>query len=162
VAIRNILVASLIFMCFASCDQDSIYDNYQTISGGWSINEPVVFTIKELDTVQKYDLFVTLRNTNEYAYNNLFLITTLDFPNGRKRIDTLEYAMAEPDGTWLGKGFNDVKESKLWYREGERFRESGTYTINISHAVRKNGNVSGDAKLKGITEVGVRIEHSKN
>ena len=112
----------MIFISFASCDQNSIYDNYQTISGGWSINEPVTFTIEEPDTVQKYDLFVTLRNTNEYPYNNLFLITALDFPNGRKFVDTLEYAMAEPNGTWLGKGFNDVKESKLWYREGVRFR----------------------------------------
>ncbi len=161
-AIRNILVASLIFICFASCDQNSIYDNYQTVSGGWGIKEPLSFTIQDPDTIQKYDMFVTLRNTNEYPYNNLFLITALDFPNGRKLIDTLEYAMATPDGTWLGKGFNDVKENKLWYREGVRFRESGTYTLSISHAVRKNGNVSGDIKLKGITEVGVRIEYSKN
>ncbi len=25
--------------------------------------------------------------------------------------------MAQPDGTLLGEGFSDVKESKLWYLE---------------------------------------------
>lgn len=160
-AIRNISVLGLLLFLFLSCDQDSVYDRYQTVSGNWSIEEPVMFTIEEPDTVQEYDMFITLRNNNEYQYNNLFLITELNFPNGKQFIDTLEYAMAAPDGSWLGKGFNDVKESKLWYREGVRFRESGNYTLNISHAVRKNGNVQGDLKLKGITEVGVRVERSK-
>ena len=138
-----------------------MFDTYQTIPNGWDIKEPITFVIEEPDTIQQYDLFITLRNTNEYQYNNLFLITELNFPNGKQFIDTLEYAMAAPDGSWLGKGFNDVKESKLWYREGVRFRESGNYTLNISHAVRKNGNVQGDQQLKGITEVGVRVERSK-
>ncbi len=138
-----------------------MFDQYQTISDGWKIHEPLNFVIKEPDTIQDYDLFITLRNTNEYQYNNLFLITTLDFPHGKRLVDTLEYAMAKPDGSWMGQGFNDVKESKLWYREKVRFRESGTYTMSISHAVRKNGNIQGDQKLRGITEVGVRVEYSQ-
>jgi len=161
VAIRNLSVLVLLLLCFLSCDQDSMYDSYQTISGNWSIEEPVMFRIENPDTIQTYNMFITLRNNNEYPYNNLFLITKLDFPNGKQFVDTLEYAMAKPNGEWLGSGFSDVKESKLWYREGVRFRESGTYTMSIAHAVRKNGNIQGDQRLKGITEVGVRVEHSQ-
>ena len=160
--IRNIGIALCILLGFVSCDQDGIYDNYQSISGGWSIDEPVIFTFENTDTLHKQDIFIAIRNNNNYAYSNLFLINTLEFPSGRKFVDTLEYAMANPDGSWLGKGFNDIKESKLWYREGARFRESGPHTISIAHAVRKNGNLSGDTRLQGITEVGLRIEHSKN
>ncbi len=160
-AIRKIGTLIVLVACFISCDQDSMFDQYKSISGGWKINEPIKFVIEQPDTIQDYDLFITLRNTNDYQYNNLFLITTLDFPHGKKFVDTLEYAMAEPDGSWLGRGFNDIKESKLWYREGVRFRESGNYTLSISHAVRKNGNIQGDQKLVGITEVGLRVEQSQ-
>lgn len=159
--IRNLSVLAILLLSLISCDQDRMYDSYQTISGSWQIEEPVTFVIENPDTIQDYNMFIALRNNNEYKYNNLFLITSLDFPNGKKFVDTLEYAMAAPDGAWLGKGFSDLKESKLWYREGVRFRESGNYILSISHAVRKNGNVQGDQNLKGITEVGLRIERSQ-
>lgn len=160
--IRNIIAIVIVVACFLSCDQDSVFDDFQTIPNGWNIDEPMRFSIEDIDTTQNYDLFISLRNTNDYKYANLFLITTLEYPHGKQDVDTLEYAMAAPNGEWLGKGFNDVKESKLWYKENIRFRESGNYTINIVHAVRKNGNVQGDKKLQGITEVGVRLEYSKN
>lgn len=160
-AIRDISVVIFLVLCFVSCDKNRVYDEYQTISGGWSKASPVRFVIEAPDTIQQYNMYITVRNTNEYPYNNLFLITTLAHPKGRRVVDTLEYVMAAPDGSWLGKGFNDVKESKLWYRESMRFLESGNYTLDISQAVRKNGNVQGDQKLVGITEVGVRVEYAQ-
>ena len=44
--------------------------------------------------------------------------------------------MANPDGTLLGEGFTDVKESKLYYKERMKFK-SGNYKIHIKQAVRK-------------------------
>ena len=66
--------------------------------------------------------------------------------------------MANPDGSWLGTGFSDLKENKLWFRERYRFKKQGEYKINVKHAMRKNGSVLGIEELQGITEVGFRIE----
>ncbi len=159
---HKVSIAFFLAVIFISCDNNRVFDKYQTISGGWEKEDPVQFSISDVDSIAKHNMFITLRNTNEYKYSNLFLIARMDFPNGKKLTDTLEYIMATPEGKWLGTGFNDVKENKLWYREGVRFRESGTYTFSIEHAVRKNGNVTGDARLEGITEVGLRIERSEN
>ncbi|WP_035334995.1 gliding motility lipoprotein GldH [Dokdonia sp. PRO95] len=154
---RNVLLGILIVVCI-SCDSKQVYHSYTSLGSSWDINEPVVLEVNELDSVPLYDAFITVRNNNQYPYSNLFLITEMQFPKGRTYTDTLEYEMANPDGTWMGTGFGDIKESKLLYREGVRFRESGTYTFTIKHAVRKNGNIAGDAYLEGITEVGLRIE----
>jgi hypothetical protein len=51
-----------------------------------------------------------------------------------------------------------VYENKLWLKEGIRFRESGTYQLALKHAMRKTGEINGDAQLKGILEVGYSIE----
>ncbi len=155
------LLLLLVIICI-SCDNNRVYDSYHTINNGWAKDEPIQFEISDVDSITSHNLFITLRNTNEYKYSNLFLIAKMDFPNGKRITDTLEYEMAAADGAWLGTGFNDVKENKLWYKEGERFRESGTYKFSIEHAVRKNGNITGDTRLEGVTEVGLRIERSQN
>ena len=51
---------------------------------------------------------------------------------GRCKKDTLEYKMTAPNGELLGSGFTDIKENKLWYKEGEVFSEEGEYNITYS------------------------------
>jgi hypothetical protein len=69
--------------------------------------------------------------------------------------------MANVDGTLLGEGFSDVKESKLWYLENYVFNRIGNYKVEVVQAVRATGEVKGVAELKGITELGLRIENTK-
>jgi gliding motility-associated lipoprotein GldH len=75
--------------------------------------------------------------------------------------DTLEYEMALPDGTWMGKGTGSIKENKLWYKENIIFPFNGVYTLELVQAMRKNGSVSGLETLPGITDVGLEIEIGK-
>jgi len=130
----------------------------QSLGDSWKQNEKIEFQIPQLDSLKTYNVFLNLRNSNEYPFNNIFLIVDMDFPHGRTITDTLEYRMAAPDGSWLGDGLGSVKESKLWYKEAIRFTEEGTYTLRVSQAVRNNGEVAGVSELKGITDVGYSIE----
>ena len=103
-------------------------------------------------------MFINIRNNDDYEFNNLFLIVKLEQPKGNIKIDTLEYQMANPDGTLMGEGFSDVKESKLRYQENYKFTEKGEYKVSIQQAVRQNGKVKGVEVLQGVTELGFRIE----
>lgn len=142
-----------------SCDSNQVFDAYKNIdSGQWNKNDIKSFTITPPDSTNAYNLFVNLRNNNNYKYNNLFLIVEINFPHGKTVTDTLEYKMAKPNGEFLGSGFTDTKENKLLYKENVIFNETGDYTINIQHAMRENGNVNGVTSLDGVTEVGFRIE----
>ena len=151
--------ALILTTLLASCNDNAIYDDYETLpQNGWSQNEPIEFMVKDVDTFSMYNAFINLRNNSDYQYSNLFLITELNFPNGKVVTDTLEYTMAFPNGNYLGNGFGDVKENKLWYKENITFPESGKYTIKIRQAMRQNGSVAPIEILKGITEVGFRLE----
>ncbi len=145
-----------------SCDDTQVFDEYQAVSDAWEINEKINFTLPELDSLQTYNLFINIRNNNSYRYRNLFLISEMKFPNGKVVSDTLEYQMAMPSGEWLGTGFSDLKENKLWYKENITFTEKGAYSITLQHAMRKNGEVNGIYALEGITDVGFRIEYAQN
>ncbi len=142
-----------------SCDSKREYDSFVSISNNsWETENAVSFLFEITDTINKKDLFLNIRNNEKYSYSNLFLITTLNFPNGKKIVDTLEYEMTDNSGRFLGKGFTGIKENKLFYKENVVFPTAGEYSVSISQAMRKSGEVSGIKSLEGITDVGFRIE----
>ncbi|MFI8377856.1 gliding motility lipoprotein GldH [Leeuwenhoekiella sp. NPDC079379] len=153
--------ALLILICFSACDEKAVFHEYKSLPDYWESDAAVVFKVNKLDSLINYNLFITLRNTNEYAFSNLFLISELQFPNGKTITDTLEYKMARPDGSWLGEGFGDLKENKLWYKENFRFTEKGEYQFRLKQAMRRNGSVNPVQELGGIEDVGLRIEKIK-
>lgn len=144
-----------------SCDKQRVFDEYQEIDGSWHKKQKVAFTFEQQDTVTKYNMFVNIRNNNEYPFNNLFLIVSMLQPDGVTKVDTLEYQMTNPDGSLMGDGFSDVKESKLWYKENTNFPKKGKYVVSIEQAVRETGKVGGMEQLPGISEIGFRIENTK-
>jgi gliding motility-associated lipoprotein GldH len=155
---------SILIIGFTSCDSSQVFDEYKTIPTSWHKDSIITFNITPPDTTKHYNLFVNIRNTSDFKYSNLFLVIEMSFPNGKVMKDTLEYLMAKPNGEFLGTGFSDLKENKLWYKEAVVFSESGEHKINIQHAMRKNGSIKGIENLEGITDVGLRIEkiQSKN
>ena len=154
--IKNSALLLLVVILFSSCDKKRVFDEYKSVGSAWHKDSIVTFNLPELDSTKRYNLFLNLRANNDYQYNNLFLIVAMELPNGFTKVDTLEYQMADPDGTLLGDGFTDIKESKLFYKENVKFRSK--YKVHIKQAVRENGKVSGVTALDGITEVGFRIE----
>ena len=161
---RLLLVAVIFCFLITSCDSKAIFDIYKSVPNQWHKDSVASFNFKAPDTTKNYDLFVQLRNTNDYKFSNLFLIVELNYPNGKAVKDTLEYKMAAPNGELLGKGFSDLKENKLWFRGFKKpfhFEEQGDYTINIQHAMRNNGEVNGVENLEGITDIGFRVEQAQ-
>jgi gliding motility-associated lipoprotein GldH len=154
--IKNSALLLLLVILFSSCDKKRVFDEYKSVGSAWHKDSVVTFNLPELDSTKRYNLFLNLRANNDYQYNNLFLIVAMELPNGFTKVDTLEYQMADPDGTLLGNGFSDLKESKLFYKENVRFKSK--YKVHIKQAVRENGKVPGVTTLDGITEVGFRIE----
>lgn len=157
---RKILIPILFISFFGSCDSNTVFSETQSLPGYWNKDRKVEFAIPELDSSKKYNVYLHLRNTNDYKYNNLFLIVSMTFPNGKIVVDTLEYRMANPDGTWLGRGIGNVKENKLWYKENVSFFEKGSYRISVTHANRNNGDIDGVSNLEGIVDLGYSIEEA--
>lgn len=150
----------LLVFIFSSCSDKAIFTEYQSLSDStWKANEKKVFQFKITDTISPKNMFINIRNNSQYEFSNLFVITSLEFPNGTKIVDTLQYEMADATGQFLGKGFTEIKENKLFYKEQKLFPESGQYRFSIYQAMRKNGAIEPIAKLKGIQDVGISIEN---
>lgn len=149
-------------MITTSCQKDVVFSQYQNIKGAeWYQNDVLAFEIPMQDTLSHYNLYINLRNTKEYPYSNLFLITRMSFPDRKQVTDTLEYEMTDTKGNFLGEGFSDIKENKLFYKENIHFNKTGTYLFEIKQAMRNRNQIQPIDPLKGVSDVGISIQKVK-
>lgn len=138
-----------------SCGNEILVDaNTEFEMESWNVKQSFSTKFDVNDTVNDYNFFITLRNTDEYPYQNLFVFLNTEFPNGKHKIDTINCPLASPQGKWLGKGFAGIYDNRVLYMAKKRFPLSGSYSIKIDQAMR-------DTLLPGILDVGVRIEKAK-
>jgi gliding motility-associated lipoprotein GldH len=149
---------SILAITFLSCDETRVFDQYQSVGTAWHKDSIVKFNLPKMEETKTFNLFLTIRTNNDYPFNNLYLLVSMEQPDGLTKVDTLEYAMANPDGSLMGDGFSDTKESKLFYKENFKFDKKGIYKVSIQQAIRQMGKVAGVNKLEGITDVGFRVE----
>ena len=159
--LKNSILFIVMLLIFVSCDKRSVFDDYKSVGNAWHKDSIVTFELPQLDSKKLYNLFINVRDNDDYPFNNLFLIVSLEQPNKQVKVDTLEYQMTNPDGTLLGDGFSDIKESKLFYKDKENFTQKGVYKIHIKHATRQTGKIEGVTSLPGISDVGFRIESTE-
>lgn len=160
--LKNGVYIILLSVVFESCQKNIVYSEYQAVQKAeWYQNEVLVFDIPVQDTVSLYNLYINLRNTKDYPYSNLFLIARMSFPDKRQVTDTLEYQMTDVKGNFLGQGFSDVKENKLFYKENIKFTKPGHYIFEVKQAMRNRSEVEPVNPLKGVADVGISIEKTK-
>ena len=141
---RTLIILLYLFFSLTACQNKVVFEQTKDINQAvWHRDSIVNIQFKPQDTVQAYNLFFLIRNDHQ------------------KIIDTLEYAMADEKGNWLGSGIWDLKESKLVYKKNYKFKDTLPIEISVEHAVRKPGQILGDEELPGIKTIGIIIEKAK-
>lgn len=157
----KLILSTLIFYLLMSCEDTGSIRRDKDILNGWDIGEEIKFVIN--DTIDyTSNIYFYVRNNNDYPFSNIFLIASLKSNQKIYEVDTLEYLMADTKGQWLGKGFSDIKESKLLWKKSWKPLFPPPYTIEIRQANRKIGQINGDKYLLGILSLGLSIEKISN
>ena len=146
------LVQVFIIVGLISCDRNRIFEKNTEIENQvWSLDQSIDFTPLILDTLGVSNVYLNIRNTDEYSYSNLFLFITTTAPTGYWIIDTVEIVMADKRGKWTGSGFGGVFYNQKLFKTDVRFPYPGSYSFKVEHGMRVED-------LKGIRDVGLRIE----
>ena len=156
--IDKLIVGGILFVLFSlSCSRNEVFFEYEPVSpGGWKTTDTLFFCPKIKDTQAVYDVFIEVRNDNQYLYQNLWL-----YVSGLNGAETaqprpIEILLADEFGKWNGKGFSFVYEVSIPYLQGVRFSRhsqsvgDSTMTVAIRHGMDDN-------PLKGLKNIGLRI-----
>tara|TARA_B100001057_G_scaffold493006_1_gene586591 strand:+ start:1857 stop:2345 length:489 start_codon:yes stop_codon:yes gene_type:complete len=152
-SILSVLILGLTF----ACSKPPFFMDYHDFDGHWPALKKVVFDI-DAPIDKSVNMMIYIRNNRQYPFSNLFLIARLKTGDSLLLCDTLEYAMANEQGQWLGKGFLEVKESKLWWKENYELPTADNLNVQLEHALRFNGSEQGTDPLFGIVGVGFAVE----
>ena len=145
----------LLALIVSSCGRSILFEKVDHISDEkWESDQILKYQFKIVDTAQFYDIFINIRNTTDYPYQNLYLFLTNQFPSGVAVTDTIEALLCDPFGNWYGKGSGRIKDHRLLMRQKVRFQQKGVYNFSFQHAMR-------DEDLIGITEFGITIREHK-
>ena len=146
---RNILIL-ITSLLLAGCQGDIVYTAFNTLpNAGWEADSSLCYQPTITDSVSDYQMLITIRHTDAYPYQNLWLFVDIEKDNVSLRRDTIECYMANERGEWLGGGLS-IHELPLLYSDSYQFANSGEYHISITQGMRED-------TLIGIKEVGVKI-----
>jgi len=141
----------LTWLLMPGCNQHSIFDKSVDIPGyQWTKHGKINFDIPVSDTINGYNILISLRNNNDYPYSNCFLFVNTISPKGMTIRDTVEFTLADDHGKWLGHGFGGIWSTEF-YKKNIRFPFHGNYQIELVQAMR-------DEPLHGIMDVSLRVE----
>ena len=143
-------IICLFLILFSSCSEKEIFSEYHSIPNAeWDQNDILKFEATIQDTQSYYDVFLELRNNNNYSFRNIWLFVDYETPSGEIRSDTLNAELADMYGKWYGKGIS-LYTYKFPYGFDIQYKDTGTYVYTIRQGMRQN-------PLKGISDVGLRI-----
>jgi gliding motility-associated lipoprotein GldH len=152
--LKNIFISLFICIICCSCNKDAIYRKYIALPGNiWDVNKPLVFDIPISDTINKYNIFLTIRNLDGYGFSNLYLFIDIISPAHKTERDTFQYILADDRGRWVGNGLGDLWDSKELFKMNSRFSKSGMYKFILTQAMRVDS-------LPDIMDAGISIEQS--
>jgi gliding motility-associated lipoprotein GldH len=151
----RIICAIVFSFLLVSCDPGRVFEENRRIPGrSWNKEQIMQFMVLVKDTIQSHNIYLNIRNSGKYKNSNLFLFITTQAPNGSSIRDTMECILADAKGKWYGNGLGDVYYVRIPFKTNVIFPYQGMYTFEIQHAMRTDD-------LKGITDVGLRVERAK-
>ena len=158
VSLKKLLLFLLIAGCgcWTSCSLPSgVFEKNVALPGQqWesSFKPTIEFNIKETDTASRYNIYLVLRHTDAYTYNNIWIRGTVKQPGDTVlRSERYDLLLATNEKGWLGSGMDDIFEHRIQIQQQTKFNRPGTYSFTLEQ-------IMWDDPLKNVLNVGVRIE----
>lgn len=157
-SLKNYLLVLLTVFClqWTACslpgnvfEKDVTLPDQEWASG----NQPTfTFDISNQDTADRYNVYIVLRHTDAYDFNNIWIRGTARQP-GDTAVNSQRYdlSLADNQKGWTGSGMDDIYEHRIEIQHRTKFIRPGAYSFTLEQIMRED-------PLKHVLNVGVRIE----
>ncbi|MEO6453010.1 MAG: gliding motility lipoprotein GldH [Ginsengibacter sp.] len=150
---KQIAFVIIVCTCIVACAHLDVFEKTVAIPGqSWYYNNKPSFTFTITDTSAAYNIYVVLRHTDSYQYNNIWLSLGYKAPGDAVQFQNIDIILGTDKSGWKGNGMDDIFEVRKNITRGPLpFKKAGNYTFTISQIMREN-------PLKHILNIGVRAE----
>jgi gliding motility-associated lipoprotein GldH len=148
-----ILITSI---CLIGCSKIDVFEKTVAIpEQKWVNTYSPSFSFDIKDTSALYNIYIVIRHTDAYKFNNVWLKLDMQFPGDSVRSKRLDITLGSDATGWEGTGMDDIFEYRKIVSPGPvPFKKVGKYTFTLSQVMREN-------PLGHILNVGIRAEKVK-
>jgi len=144
-------VSVVLMLLFFSCNTIDVYEKTIAIpKHEWSSSNRLNFTFTATDSLAYYNVYLVLRHTESYHFNNIWINFTAVFPNKQEHTQRLPLPLANTNG-WLGTAMDDIVEQRVLLFSHPTKLAKGDYTFSIQQVMRED-------PLQNILNAGIRVE----
>ena len=144
------LAASSLQLAAFSCTTVDLYEKSVVIPGhAWQSSFKPAFTFTITDTTRPYQLFLVLRHTEKYNFNNIYIKLQVHQAGGKTSDFIEDITLATQEG-WSGSGMDDIYEHRKKIA-APLFFQKGSYTFTLEQIMRED-------PLQHVLNVGLRLE----
>ena len=134
----------------ASCTTIDLFEKNVTLPGfKWQNSYKPEFTFVIKDTTVRYQLFLVLRHTEKYNYNNIWINLYSQPPGDTLHKASFELQLATNE-KWLGTGMDDIYEHRIKLTDPQ-YLKAGVYHFMVEQIMRED-------PLEHVMNVGIRVE----
>ena len=155
-SIKNVFLFLIpAILCLASCNPIGVYEKNTSFKNQeWAANDKRSFNFHITDTAAAYNIYLILRHTDAYNYNNIWMKFSRKGPD-TSYAQQVDLRLANNNQGWLGTGMDDIWEQRIPITQGAaQFRRSGDYEFTLEQVMRQD-------PLRHVMNVGLRVEKVK-
>jgi len=135
-----------------SCRQIEVFEKNTPIPGyKWSNNFAATGTFEIKDTLSSYNVYIIIRHTDQYEFNNIWMNVGLQSPGDSLFFQKVDLSLGSDATGWEGTGSNDIWEVRKPLALNKRFKKNGDYQFKIFNIMRVD-------PLPHVMSVGMRVE----
>ena len=141
----------LYFFFLAGCNTIDLYEKTTPIPRHeWSSNNRLTFTFDANDSLAYYNIYLVLRHTESYHFNNIWIDLATTFPGQKPKTQRLNVPLTNADG-WLGAAMDDIIEQRILLFRNPTRLPAGSYTFSLQQVMRED-------PLQNVLNAGIRVE----
>lgn len=149
---RKIAFCLIILIGLCSCGKKTIFEKYKKIENyTWNGNTIVSFDVNIEDIDKKYDVYITVRHSEVYPFDNLYVGVDIYTPSGDKRSKDYYLEMRNEDRSFKGDVLGDIWDVKVLIMKNVSFNSAGLHKFEISNLMQYTN-------IPDIMEIGLIVE----
>jgi gliding motility-associated lipoprotein GldH len=139
-------------LCIYSCTPIDLYEKSIAIpQHQWKSDFHPSFDFVIKDSSSAYKIFLVLRHTEKYNFNNIYVNLYIKGPGQDTAVKIQkDLRLATNEGGWEGSGMDDVYEHRIPLSQGQTLK-AGSYNFTIEQIMRED-------PLQHVLNVGLRLE----
>lgn len=149
----SIISICCLFLC--ACGKVNFFERTERFpQQEWAATVEPVASFDIQDTTSLYNIYVVLRHTDAYRYNNIWVNVITQSPNDSPKTQLLNIALADNTKGWLGNGMDDIYDRRARITREPIVLKKGVYTFKLKQAMRED-------PLAYVLSAGIRVEKVK-